>query len=83
MNCPYCGRNMKVSKPTSPAMAPFFVKLQYCEGGLFGRHDLIQWCSIDNTFQTKSGIIANGLAKKGYEVRPEGNHYEIVAKEKG
>jgi len=82
MNCPYCGRNMKVSKSPSPAMAPFFVKLQYCEGGLFGRHDLIQWCSVDNTFQTKSGKIAHELAKKGYEVRSKGDSYEIVAREK-
>jgi hypothetical protein len=64
-------------------MAPFFSKLQGCEGGLFGRHDYIQWYSMDNTFQTKSGIIAHGLAKKGYEVRSKGDHYEIVAKEKG
>jgi hypothetical protein len=71
---------MKISKPPSPALMQLSSQFHDCEGGLFGRHDLIQWCSIDNTFQTKSRIIANGLAKKGYEVREKGDHYEIVAK---
>ena len=83
MKCPYCDRDMNISKPPSPALMQLSSKFQDCEGGFFGRHDLIQWCSMDNTFQTKSRIIANGLTKKGYEVRGKGDHYEIVAKEKG
>ena len=82
MKCPHCGRDMKISKPPSPGLAPVFSQFQDCKGGLFGRHDLIQWCSTDNTFQTNSGIIASGLDKKEYEVRPKGDHYEIVAKKK-
>ena len=83
MKCPYCNRDMKISKRPSPALAALSSKFQDCEGGLFGRHDLIQLCSMDNTFQTKSGIIAQNLAKKGYEVCAKGDRYEIVAKEKG
>ena len=81
--CPYCGRNMKISKPPSPGMAPLFSQFQDCKGGLFGRHDLIQWCSADNTFQTKNGKIARELAKKGYKVRNKGDSYEIFKGEKG
>ena len=83
MKCPHCGRDMKKSKPPSPGLAPLFLQFRDCKGGRFGRHDLLQWCSVDNTFQTKSRMIANGLAEKGYEVRSKGDHYEIVAKEKG
>ncbi len=82
MKCPYCNRDMKISEPPSPVMAPLFSQFQDCNGGLFGRHDLIQWCSVDNTFQTKNGKIAQELAKKGYEVRTKGDSYEIVAGKK-
>jgi len=71
---------MKISKPPSPALKQLSSSFQDCEGGLFGRHDLIQYCSMDNTFQTKSRIVSNELAKKGYEVRATGDHFEIVVK---
>jgi hypothetical protein len=81
---------MKSSKAPSPAVAPLFSKFLDCEGGIFHRHDLIQYCSIDNTFQTKSGNIAHELAEKGYEVRVSArttagraDSYEIAAKKKG
>ena len=74
VKCLYCGREMK-------AMNEMPV-LSHCEGGLFSKHDIIQWTSIDNTFQTKSGKMARELAKKGYEVRRHGEKgfFEIVRK---
>jgi len=57
---------MKSPKAPSPAVAAVFSS---CEGGIFHRHDYIQYCGIDNTFQTRSGKIASELAKKGYDVR--------------
>lgn len=84
MKCPYCGREMKIPKAPSPAVAAAFSINQIvgCEGGTFRRHYYIQYCGIDNTFQTKSGEIARELAKKGYEVRAKAGSYEIVAKKK-
>lgn len=74
VKCPYCGREMKAMKGV-----PF---MSHCEGGLFRKHDIIQWTSIDNTFQTRSGKMARELAKKRYEVRRHGEKgfFEIVRK---
>jgi hypothetical protein len=74
VKCPYCGREMKAAKEM-PLMS-------YCEGGLFRKHDTIQWTLIDNSFQTKNGKMVSELAKKGYEVRRHGQQgfFEIVRK---
>jgi hypothetical protein len=56
--------------------------MSHCDGGFFGKHDLIQWTSIDNTFQTKSEKMASELAKKGFNVVRHGQRgfFEIVKK---
>lgn len=71
MECPYCGREMKISNRDLPS--PF--QLPGCEGGFLHRHEVILWCG--DKFLTGSREISRELADRGYRVRKVGDEYDI------
>ena len=70
MECPYCGRKMKISKDLFLSLYPS------CEGGFLHRHEVILWCG--DKFMTGSGGIARELADRGHHVRKVGDEYDII-----
>lgn len=67
MNCPYCGRAMERSGPM----------METCEGNPGAKHEPIQYCSIDRSFQTYSDQIAQRFRQQGHRVDKPGKMYDI------
>ena len=72
MECPYCGRKMKISNGDLPSPLQF----PSCKGGFFHRPEVILWCG--DKFLTGSRKISRELAGRGYNVRKVGDEYDII-----
>ena len=68
--CPCCGREMRHSSTGSGLS-------WHCSGRFLRGHPLIQWFSLDDSFQTKSPKVAQRLAERGYRIERAGNFYNI------
>lgn len=70
MKCPKCGMEMKsedVMKGKGIGF-PGSIILEYCSGRFLKWHGLLQYSSLDNTFNTKDTSLANWFRGQGWYV---------------